>query len=318
MSELPDVQNRVDTRGIAIDRVGVTGIIFPTKVRVKRNKMDESALTLTQETPAIVDLYVGLPHEFKGVNMSRFMECLLAFHEKGAGFISCATLPDLLTRLQTEMDSEDAYVRMEFDYFITKFSPVTQIPAPQAYRCAFSGIMKQNEYEFILEVNTTAASLCPCSREMSLLENLNYKDIKWNLSPDPHDAYTAITKKIFDDASHVEMSQQVGMGAHNQRSLIRVQLTAKENQTIWIEDVIEASENAASAPTYPLLKRPDEKFVTEMAYQNAKFSEDIMRDLQTGISALEGIDQWSLKVENQESIHPYSVTCYLKSPLWKH
>ena len=100
--------------------------------------------------------------------------------------------------------------------------------------------------------------------------------------------------------------------------MISDQLTSQPNKTIWIEDVIEASERAASAPTYPLLKRPDERFVTELAYNNPKFSEDIMRDLQTEISALDGIDSWALKVENQESIHPYSVTCYLTSPNFKH
>jgi GTP cyclohydrolase I len=307
MSQLPDVQNRVDTRGIAIDRVGVTGITFPTKIRVKRSKADESSLTLTQETSAKIDLYVGLPHEYKGVNMSRFMMCLLAFHEADTGFFSCATLPDLLKKLQKEMNSEDAYVRIEFDYFITKFSPVTRISAPQAYRCAFSGIMKGKEYEFILEVNVIAASLCVCSKEMSLLENLDLeKDLGITSAND------------CEVLANTTVGDKVGMGAHNQRSQICVQLTAKDNQTIWIEDIVDVIEKSASAPTYPLLKRPDEKFITEFAYNHPRFSEDIARELYLALEKVENISEFSIKVRNEESIHPYDVVSLIHSPSWKH
>jgi GTP cyclohydrolase I len=103
------------------------------------------------------------------------------------------------------------------------------------------------------------------------------------------------------------------MGAHNQRSCIRVQLTAKDNKTIWIEDVIELIEREASAPTYPLLKRPDERFVTELAYKNPKFSEDIARDLHLALAKVKDIAQFSIKVRNEESIHPYDVVSYSKS-----
>jgi GTP cyclohydrolase I len=311
MSELPDIQNQKDERGIAIDRVGVTGIIFPTKVRVKRTKMDQSLLTLQQETAAKVDLYVGLPHDYRGANLSRFMQCLLYFHLQGAGCLSIDTLPELLKKLQEEMKSEDAYARIEFNYFANKLSPVTELSAPQAYKCAFTGIMKKDVYRFILEVNVIAASLCPCSKEMSLLENLT-EIVK------EKDTATIIGEGGPPMLAGKSLLSQVGMGAHNQRSLIRVQLTSKDNQIIWIEDVIDAIEKSASAPTYPVLKRPDEKFVTEQAYNNAKFSEDILRDLQKNIEALPNVDSWSLKVENEESIHPYNVTCYQNSDNWNH
>ena len=108
------------------------------------------------------------------------------------------------------------------------------------------------------------------------------------------------------------------MGAHNQRSHIRVAVIAKEGETIWLEDLIDLMEKEASAPVYPILKRPDEKFVTEQAYNNAKFSEDITRDVQLALEALPSVHSWSLRVFNEESIHPYDVCCYQHSDNWRH
>jgi GTP cyclohydrolase IB len=318
MVMLPDVQNRADLRGVNIDRVGITNVLFPTKIRGKRNKMDESALTLTQETAAKIDLYVGLPHEYKGVNMSRFMECLLAFHGTDTGFFSCSTLPDLLKRLQNEMNSKDAYVRIEFDYFITKLSPVTQKPAPQGYRCAFTGIMKGEEYEFILEANVIAASLCVCSKEMSLLDTILEQGDSTGMVPVYNTVDPVAMKQVQETLKLSGIGSHVGMGAHNQRSQIRVQLTAKDNQTIWIEDIVDVIEKAASAPTYPLLKRPDERFVTEFAYNHPRFSEDIARELYLALENVENISQFSVKVRNEESIHPYDVVSLIHSPEWKY
>jgi GTP cyclohydrolase I len=106
------------------------------------------------------------------------------------------------------------------------------------------------------------------------------------------------------------------MGAHNQRSKIRARVICHEGEMFWIEDLISLMESSASAPTYPILKRPDEKFVTEQAYNNAKFSEDIARDLQIALENQKEIKDWHLKVENQESIHPYDATVIQKSSNW--
>jgi GTP cyclohydrolase I len=108
------------------------------------------------------------------------------------------------------------------------------------------------------------------------------------------------------------------MGAHNQRSQIRVEAIFKNNSLLWIEDLAVVIEREASAPTYPILKRPDEKYVTELGYMNAKFSEDIARDLQLALEACPEIAEWSLKVRNEESIHPYDVASYQSSKNWRY
>lgn len=305
MSKLPDLQNQNDSRGIAIDRVGITNYKFPIKLYTKSGEI----ISVSANT----HLFVGLPHDYKGVNMSRFAECLLAYKDE---VITVNNFSNLLNSLKERLKSDDAYVRFEFDYFITKITPVTQIQAPQAYKCAFTGVEKNGDYKFILEVNVIAASVCPCSREMSLLENLINEEVH-TCHIDP--GFSVGVRYVVDNPTALpeNISKQVGMGAHNQRSLIRVQLSLIPGKDILIEDLVTMIEAAASAPTYPILKRPDEKFVTEQGYNNAKFSEDILRDLQLLIENTLDVESWALKVSNEESIHPYNATSYQHSPNWK-
>ncbi len=93
-------------------------------------------------------------------------------------------------------------------------------------------------------------------------------------------------------------------GAHNQRSHVTV--TALINDFIWIEDVINLVEKEASCELYGLLKRPDEKFVTERAYDNPKFVEDMVRDVAAQLNAESRIDAYVVESENFESIHNHS------------
>lgn len=97
-------------------------------------------------------------------------------------------------------------------------------------------------------------------------------------------------------------------GAHNQRSLITLKATLiEESPTLSLHSLIGIMEQSASCDLYPLIKREDEKYVTERSYQNAKFAEDIARDLATNLSSYEGkIAQVSIDVENFESIHNHS------------
>jgi GTP cyclohydrolase I len=93
-------------------------------------------------------------------------------------------------------------------------------------------------------------------------------------------------------------------GAHNQRS--HITLTARVNQPMWIEELIDIAEAEASCELYGLLKRPDEKFVTERAYDNPKFVEDAARDLAMRLDADPRVDAYVVECENFESIHNHS------------
>ena len=93
-------------------------------------------------------------------------------------------------------------------------------------------------------------------------------------------------------------------GAHNQRS--HVTITARLNSELSPEALIRVAEQAASCELWGLLKRPDEKYVTERAYDNPKFVEDLVRDIALGLQRLACVDGFSVESENFESIHNHS------------
>ena len=93
-------------------------------------------------------------------------------------------------------------------------------------------------------------------------------------------------------------------GAHNQRSHVTIQ--ARVDSFVWIEELIEIAEPEASCELYGMLKRPDEKYVTERAYDNPKFVEDIVRDVAVRLNADERIRAYVVESENFESIHNHS------------
>lgn len=93
-------------------------------------------------------------------------------------------------------------------------------------------------------------------------------------------------------------------GAHNQRC--RIEAAVRTDGVMWIEDLVEHLEGAASHPVYAVLKRPDEKFVTEKAFENPKFVEDIIRDLAILLNNDDRIVQYDISSENFESIHAHN------------
>jgi GTP cyclohydrolase I len=95
-------------------------------------------------------------------------------------------------------------------------------------------------------------------------------------------------------------------GAHNQRSHITIDATLRENDSMSIEDLVRIAEDEASCEVFGLLKRPDEKWVTERAYDNPKFVEDLVRDIALRLKQTSEIRTWSVSSENFESIHNHS------------
>ena len=93
-------------------------------------------------------------------------------------------------------------------------------------------------------------------------------------------------------------------GAHNQRGKVTVQL--RSDETVWIEDVIELVEESASSELYSLLKRPDEKYVTEKAYDNPVFVEDLVRNVAMSLNEHPHVTWYKAEAENFESIHNHN------------
>lgn len=96
-------------------------------------------------------------------------------------------------------------------------------------------------------------------------------------------------------------------GAHNQRSIVSVQISYDNAAFLWLEDLTDIVEEQGSCPVYPILKRPDEKYVTERAYSNPKFVEDVVRDVIISLrSQVDGLTWLSVECESQESIHTHN------------
>ncbi|WP_305045478.1 GTP cyclohydrolase FolE2 [Geoalkalibacter sp.] len=251
-----DVQKTPDTRNIPIDKVGVKNIRYPIVV------LDKSKAR--QHTVARVNMYVDLPHHFKGTHMSRFIEVLNLYH----GEISIESLDSILREMKQRLEASRAHLELDFPYFIEKAAPVSGARSLMEYQCRMIGILGE-EQDFILGVSVPVTSLCPCSREIS------------------------------------------ARGAHNQRSLLSVQIRYRGH--VWIEDLVSWLEGCASAPVYALLKREDEKAVTEQAYDNPMFVEDIVRAVTEKLAGVPEITWFQVECENFESIHNHSAYALVES-----
>jgi GTP cyclohydrolase I len=246
---IEDVQGRADTRRIPINKVGIKEIAHP--VRVKDRAAGE------QHTVATFNMYVNLPHDFKGTHMSRFVEILHRERE-----ISVESFGRMLEEMTSRLEAEAGHVEMSFPFFVMKQAPVSGVQSLMDYRATLVGERRGARSETWLRVVVPVTSLCPCS------------------------------KKISD------------YGAHNQRS--HVTISAKLRSHMWIEELIDIAESEASCELYGILKRPDEKFVTERAYDNPKFVEDIVRDVAARLDRDDRIGAYTVEAENFESIHNHS------------
>jgi GTP cyclohydrolase I len=101
-------------------------------------------------------------------------------------------------------------------------------------------------------------------------------------------------------------------GAHNQRGIVT--LSVRFSQPLWIEELIELVEDSASSPLYSILKRPDEKFVTEAAYDNPVFVEDLVRNVALKVNQHPHITWYRVEAENFESIHNHNAWAMIENP----
>jgi len=247
---MPDIQSMPDHRNIPIDKVGVKGLRYPIRVKDRQKQF--------QHTVGMFDLFVNLPHDFKGTHMSRFIEVLNEFH----GEVSMEKFQDILEKIKTKLSAQSAHMNVQFPYFMEKTAPVTGTQGLMSYTCFMRGSLA-DRFDLIVGVEVPVTTVCPCSKEIS------------------------------------------DGGAHNQRGLVRVQLRFK--RFFWIEEIIEIVESSVSCDVYSLLKRADEKYVTEQAYNNPMFVEDVVRAALSRLREKNNFPWYRIEAENIESIHNHSV-----------
>jgi GTP cyclohydrolase I len=249
-TSIEDVQARADSRRIPINKVGIKDVYHPVRVKDRAS--------VEQHTIANFNMYVALPHNFKGTHMSRFVE-VLHMNERE---ISVESFRDILADMTEKLDAQSGHIEMSFPFFVMKKAPMSGVESLMNYQASLIGELHSGKPELWLKVVVAATSLCPCSRDISKY------------------------------------------GAHNQRSHITIK--AKVEGHMWLEELIDIAEQEASCEVYSILKRADEKFVTERAYENPKFVEDIVRDVAVRMNKEERVRAYVVEAENFESIHNHS------------
>lgn len=150
----------------------------------------------------------------------------------------------------------------------------------------------------------------PVSKVKSLLD---YEVVLKTFAQE-NDNFTTELKVVVPITSLCPCSKEISeYGAHNQRSHITLTVTLSPNHTMTIEDLIGLAERHASCELYGLLKRSDEKYVTERAYENPKFVEDLVRDIACELKQTDGVEKYIVESENFESIHNHSAYAMIKS-----
>lgn len=219
----------------------------------------------TQTSIATFNLTSNIDKDSKGTNMSRFLEQLNIYEDIGlkADF---KTMFNFSRDLQDRLEQEIIYTDVTFPWFYKRRGPDSNSPGMNHSEVSLS-IAYENDRKYTIKaaMEVLVTTLCPCSKEIS------------------------------------------EYGAHNQRGRVKMNVTFNDefNETIfdWKKDLLEAAESSGSAMIHPVLKRTDEKVVTETAYENPRFVEDVVRLVAANLYELPYIQTFSVTCENEESIH---------------
>lgn len=231
-----------------------------------------------QQTVATLAMAVNLPAAQRGAHLSRFLEVLAEAGDE----LTIRTARQLMAATTARLGGTTAMIEAEFPYFVEKYAPVTGARGLLDVRCCFSFRGNGEDLRFVLTVTVPVTTLCPCSRAVS------------------------------------------DYGAHNQRCEVTVSVALlsahepRDDELVWIEDIVELAERHASASVYPVLKRPDERFVTMRAYDNPAFVEDVVRGVATELADDTRVAAFFVEASSEESIHNHRAFARVGRPLrWR-
>lgn len=191
--------------------------------------------------------------------MSRFLQILGEWDRP----LSYDSLHVVCQRVCERLASQDAYLTVQFPYFVERSAPVSAEMGKLRLWVTIE-VVTGRRSDFVLTVKGPATSLCPCSKEIS------------------------------------------DRGAHNQRCELTATVRLRPETPMSIEELFLLMEGAASTQVFPTLKRPDEKWVTEQAFDSPKFVEDIVRDMAVALNADPRVTWYRCSSENFESIHQHN------------
>jgi GTP cyclohydrolase I len=228
-----------------------------------------------QETVAALSMAVDLPAAQRGAHLSRLLEVLAEAGDE----LTVRTARRLIHATLDRLGASNAMIQATFPYFVEKVAPVSGARGLLDVRCTFSFNGDGESLRFVLTVTVPVTTLCPCSKAVS------------------------------------------DYGAHNQRCEVTISLAPAssdgldDDELVWIEDVVGLAERHASAPIYPVLKRPDERFVTMQAYDNPAFVEDVVRGVADELATDRRVAEFFVEASSDESIHNHRAFARFGHPL---
>ncbi|GEN30534.1 GTP cyclohydrolase I [Cerasibacillus quisquiliarum] len=264
--QMTDIQNMKKDFLFELDAVGIDRVKHPITVTSQLSPQEQTTVAQFTFTSSI-------KQTSKGTNMSRFMEQLQAYHERGfvANFNS---LKHFAKELSERLNQRDATISVKFPWFYERRGPASRLAGLNHADITMTVNYDQKEgYTLSAGMTVQVTTLCPCSKEIS------------------------------------EYS------AHNQRGNVTMEISFIDDNIDdymnWKEELLEAAESNASARLHPVLKRPDEKMVTEQAYENPRFVEDMVRLVAADLYELDYIRKFKVSCRNEESIHMHDAIASL-------
>lgn len=223
-------------------------------------------------------LGVSLSADQRGAHMSRFVETVDALGDRP---VSIVGMVEFVHLVRLKLEASRAKCGVEFTWFRRVYAPVSRKSALNPHQVTWQvdcdGAPEDGKSKVVLTLKMPVKSLCPCSKAIS------------------------------------------DRGAHNQRSTVTVSVrSSAESASLMppVEKLVQVVEAHASSPVYPILKRADEKFVTEHAYDHPGFVEDLVRSIAGSLASFDGIEAFKVHVLNQESIHAHDCFAEIASEFW--
>ena len=225
-----------------------------------------------QQTVATAELSVQLPAKYKGTHMSRFVEVFQAWAEHSA-VTDYSAVRKLLQTLCARLEAEQAQVILRFPFFAQKRAPATGRTSMLPVPCVITGSLK------------------------NMPDGTQQMEMRLGVAV-PVMTVCPCSKAISNE------------GAHAQRAEVRMEVIQKG--FVDIADLIDIAEQAGSSPVYSLLKRKDEKLVTERSFAKPMFVEDVVRAAAEKLAQLPAVAHYSVEVESMESIHAHNAFAYIE------
>lgn len=277
-TDIPDVQSGRIDNGFRLTKVGVTGVMKPVQI-ARPNKV----VTLT----TTFDVFVDLPWDQRGAHLSRNLEAIGEIVDEGVRN-PVYSLEDLTARIAAKLMEKHPYatkgeVWAKADYFLEKTTPMGR-PSLEPYKLVARANAQRGrrvEVRKSIGVEVVGMTACPCAMETIREENPAYGALKG-----------------------------VPIITHNQRNRTSLVLEEPEGADLEADELIGIVESSLSAPTFEVLKRPDEGKLVEMAHARPRFVEDVVREvlgrvLQT-YKALPDDVVVKVKSDSEESIHKHN------------